>query len=404
MIFDDFYSEADKTAVRERYGRLEKEFVKLWKAKPAAFFSSPARCEILGNHTDHNNGRVLVGAINRDIIACAAPNGGTDVTILSAEFGKIQVKTTELDYDKSEESTPKALVKGILAGFKQNGYRIGGFDALLDSNIPAGVGMSSSAAFELLVAVIINDFFNGGKAGKLQMAKIGKHAENVYFDKPCGLLDQCGVAYGGVTYIDFANPLVPYIETIEPPKLGKKMLIINTGGDHSGMTEHYAQIAADMGEVAKSLGRQYLGQGSDREFYALPEENTRRYKRALHFFEENQRVRSALSFLKLGDEEMFLICVANSGFSSRHKLGNNALPDEESSPITEAIDFIHSLDPEYAARVHGGGFRGTVLAFVEDNAEVLDKMRIKFGAENVYETTFRKSGAARVEIKEIFGE
>ncbi len=399
MKFNDFYPFLDTAKIRSRYQKIENNFVSLWKARPAAFFSSPARVEILGNHTDHNNGRVLVGALNRDIIACAAPNGTAKVTILSDGFGKIEASAADTAFDPAETGATKALVKGILNGFKENGLRAGGFDAVLNSEIVPGVGMSSSAAFELLICVILNDFFNGSKIGKLQLAKIAQRAENAYFGKPCGLLDQCAVAFGGVTYIDFVNPLIPRVETIEPPALKEKTVLINTGGDHRGLTQYYAEISSDMRAVAKSMGKEYLGQASDREFYALPEKNTREYNRALHFFEENQRVKSALTFLKLADYEMFLVCVANSGHSSRYRLLNNTLPDEKSSPITDALDYIHSLDPEIAARVHGGGFRGTVLAFVND--EDLGKIRSHFGEENVFEVNFRNAGASRVDIKEI---
>ena len=404
MNYTELYANINQEQTKKRYEGLREAFVSRYNALPAAFFSSPARCEIVGNHTDHNNGRVLVGAINRDIIACAAPNGTSTINIFTKNYGTITADRTKTEYDVSEQGTSLSIVKGMLAFFKADGYKIGGFDAFIDSNIIPGVGMSSSAAFEMLVCVILNDFFNGGKLGTMQRAKICQRVENEYFGKPCGLLDQCGIAYGGVTYIDFVNPLCPYVETVSPIKMNEKMLLINTGGDHSDLTEEYASIKNDMQKVAASFGKKTLGEVKEEDFFKRKEEDTIEYKRALHFFEENRRVKSTLNFVKNNDAEMFLICVANSGHSSRYNLRNCAKSNETSSPITEALDDLKKIDTTCVARVHGGGFRGTVLAFVKNDDKIMDKINERFGAENVMEIEFRNYGTVAVRPNEIFGE
>ncbi|HPG91811.1 MAG TPA: galactokinase family protein [Clostridia bacterium] len=404
MNYTELYGNTSQSQTKHRYDKLRDAFTDRFNALPAAFFSSPARCEIVGNHTDHNNGRVLVGALNRDIIACAAPNGSSIINIFTENFGNITVDITKTEYQKSEEGSSLSIVKGMIAIFKADGYKYGGFDAFTNSNIPAGVGMSSSAAFEMLICVILNDFFNGGKLMAMQRAKICQRVENEYFGKPCGLLDQCGIAYGGVTYIDFVNPLCPYVETVSPIKLVEKMLLINTGGDHSDLTQEYVAIKNDMQAVAESFGKKYLGEITEKEFFSRKEEDTLKYKRALHFFEENRRVKNTLNFCKLGDNEMFLICIANSGHSSRYNLRNCTKSDETSSPITKALDDLKILDPTCVARVHGGGFRGTVLAYVKNDEKILNKINDRFGAENVMEIEFRKYGTTAVKPEKIFGE
>jgi galactokinase len=346
---------------------------------------------------------VLAAAIDKDMICCAAPNGTRTVTIISEQYGKIQVDTTDLKKMPEQHGTPEALIKGVFHYYLKNAMRAGGFDAILSSDIPQGAGLSSSAAFALMICHIVNDFFNGGKVGKIQLAKIAQYAENEFFGKPCGLLDQCAIEFGGMTFINFINPLCPIVEKIQPPELSKIPIVINTGGSHADLTKYYAEILSDMKNIAKKFYKNYLGEVKEEEFLKIPENTDREYLRAKHFFEENRRVKSAFNFLRQKDEEMFYICIDNSGYSSRNNLRNNTLPGEISSPITEAIDFIHKLDSSFCARVHGGGFRGTVLAFVDNDDKVLDEIYKKFGKENVMYIRFRSAGAERVNPAEIIG-
>lgn len=405
MKYFDLYGTTDMTITKQRYLKIAKTFEEEFGCKNTDFFSSSGRCEIVGNHTDHNHGKVLVASINKDIVCACKRNNDGVINVFSEGFRKISIRINETNVVEEEKNTSTSLVRGIVSRFVQLGYNIGGFDAVTASNIFSGAGVSSSAAFEVLICVILNDYFNNGVIKPFELAQISQYAENVYFGKPCGLLDQCGVAFGGLTFIDFFDINNPKVTSIKPLTLTKKMLIINTGGDHSNLTCAYASISEDMKKIAQHFGKNYLAEVNELEFFRREKEfdkNTREYLRAVHFFEETRRVDHTVDAVNDNDEDMFLMCVANSGNSSRYKLKNCALDNESSSPITDALDKIKIIDNDSFCRVHGGGFRGTILCFVTDNKDILDKIYSHFGENNVTEIQFRNVGTTKIDFDAIF--
>lgn len=404
MTYDDLYLNIDRELTRSRYDQLKERFNDKFGFCSDDFFSASGRAEIVGNHTDHNHGKVLVAAINRDVVANVSKANDNFIKIYSLGFDPNIIDISDLSLHDGEMGTSTAMVKGILNRFVELGYKIGSFVAVTSSNVNKGSGVSSSAAFELLICEILNYYFNDKAIDPMTMAKVAQFSENNYFGKPSGLLDQSGIALGGLTFIDFYDYDNPKVEKLTPPDFSKQMLIIFTEGDHANLTDAYAEIKSDMSEFAHRFGKEYLAEVSDDDFYSIPEENSRQYKRAEHFFEENRRVDHTVTAIKENDEEMFYICLSNSGYSSRNKLLNCKLATEQSSPITEALDFVVSVDKDAAVRVHGGGFRGTILACVDKTDEVLNKLNENFGKNNVAPIAFRTCGATKVDYKELFGE
>ncbi len=395
------YQNTNVLSTKKRYFKLQKEFEKFFGACPQRFFSSPGRCELLGNHTDHNNGKVLVAAITYDIIAAASPNGGSSITLLDPR-GILKVDISHLEKINEEEGSSLALIRGVCAYFKDKGFNFGGFDCALNSALPSGSGLSSSAAFELLIAQVLSSLFNGDSISPLEKAKAGKFAENVYFNKPCGLLDQCGVALGGVTYIDFKNVQSPQILNAKLNLKKNAALIVKTQEDHSNLTEHYGQIKEDMRLIAQKFNKQYLGEVSEGEFYKYfnaQKTQTLPLTRAYHFFEENKRVLRAYEALCGKDSAAFFEQVKDSGLSSRYCLKNCALPNEDHSPVEQILDYAQNLDKSSAVRVHGGGFRGGVLIFT--SKEYAKIIKQKYG-KNCLALRFRQKGACEVKLAELF--
>ncbi len=353
------------TALREKYSAH-------FKGEPR-FFSAPGRVELGGNHTDHQCGRVIAAAVMLDFMAAAAPNGKNEINVLSEGHGIITVNLDSLDAVPSEKETSAALIRGIAAYFARRGKRTGGFDAYVVSSVPVGSGLSSSAAFEVLTAVIMDRLFFGGSVSAETAAMAGKWAENEYFGKPCGLMDQMASAVGGVTTMDFYDPEKPVVRGIRADLAGAgyDICVVKIGASHEMLTEEYAAIPNDMNAVAALMGKDHLGHADPDEFYALLPSirgrvGDRALLRAIHFFEENDRVLQEADALERGRIDDFLQYMRDSSVSSWTALQNvypsGAVDDQ---PAALALSMARKLLGKGATcRIHGGGFAGTILALV----------------------------------------
>lgn len=339
----------------------------------ASLFSVSGRTELSGNHTDHQNGCVLTGGVSLDVIAAAAPNGTNLIRVKSEGYPEDIIDLSQQVPMPDETNTAAALIRGVAARFMQLGYPVEGFDAYTTSSVLKGSGLSSSAAFEVLLGNIINAFFAGGKETPVSIAQIGQYAENVFFGKPCGLMDQMACALGSVVSIDFSDPDSPKIQqvSLDLQKAGYALCIIDSGGDHADLTECYAAVPAEMRAIARRFGKQVLREVPRAEFEAeLPALRKacgdRAVLRAMHFYAENNRVLQQTAALEQGDLKRFLALVTESGRSSEALLQNIydcRNPRQQPVSLTLA-QCRRMLNGEGACRIHGGGFAGTVQAFV----------------------------------------
>ena len=393
-----------------RYAALADEFVKTYGNKDLTVFSSPGRTEIGGNHTDHNHGRVLAGAVNLDNVAVAAPNGTSVVRILSSGYPQFEVDITKLQPNKEEFYTSVGLVRGICARLKELGFEIGGFDAVINSGVPKGSGLSSSASFEVLIGAIVSHLFNGGKLDAVLNAQVGQYAENVFFGKPCGLMDQTACSVGGLVTIDFADPAKPIVKKVDFDftKTGYALVITDTGGNHADLNDEYASLPTDMKGVAAKLGKTVLREVSLEQVVdaipALREQKVsdRAILRAIHFERDNARVAEQVADLEKGDFKAFLGKVIASGNSS-FMYNQNVYPinnvAEQGLSIALALsDMV--LGSEGAWRVHGGGFAGTVQAFVPQHLlnKYVDTLEHTFGKGKCHKLFIRPQGSIKVEF------
>ena len=328
----------------------------------------PGRTELAGNHTDHQGGRVLAAAVDLYILARAETTAEQTAILRSDGFGELRIDLGDLRPEASEPGTAEALARGTFEYLKQQGYALGGFRAEITSQIPAGAGLSSSAAFGVLAGRLVSELFNGGEIPPVTLALAAQYGENAHFGKPCGLMDECACALGGVSYLDFRDP-VPRVETIESRLFAPdwRLCTVATGGSHRDLTAEYAAIPAEMKAVAAFLGKTRLRDAEEEAFLAaLPEVRRacgdRAALRALHFFEEDRRVPMMADALRRGDAEAYLRLMDASGRSSAEMLQNSfALSEPENQPIPLALALCRRvLAGEGAARVHGGGFGGMV--------------------------------------------
>lgn len=395
---------------KTRYAALADEFVKTYGNKDLTVFSSPGRTEIGGNHTDHNHGRVLAGAVNLDNVAVAATNGTSVVRILSSGYPQFEVDITKLQPNKEEFYTSVGLVRGICARLKELGFEIGGFDAVINSGVPKGSGLSSSASFEVLIGAIVSHLFNGGKLDAVLNAQVGQYAENVFFGKPCGLMDQTACSVGGLVTIDFADPAKPIVKKVDFDftKTGYALVITDTGGNHADLNDEYASLPTDMKGVAAKLGKTVLREVSLEQVVdaipALREQKVsdRAILRAIHFERDNARVAEQVADLEKGDFNAFLGKVIASGNSS-FMYNQNVYPinnvAEQGLSIALALsDMV--LGSEGAWRVHGGGFAGTVQAFVPQHLlnKYVDTLEHTFGKGKCHKLFIRPQGSIKVEF------
>ena len=348
----------------------------------AGLYSAPGRTEIGGNHTDHQHGRVLAGSVNIDMIAAAAPNDKNQLRVQSEGYDLCVIDLNDLEARKEEENTTASLLRGECAAFTQRGAKLAGLDVYISSNVPKGSGVSSSAAFEVLIGVILNDCFMTEKVSPIAIAQIGQWAENVYFGKPCGLMDQMASSVGNIITIDFASPAKPVVEpvAVDFSKAGLALCILDSGADHADLTNEYAAIPAECRAVAAVCGGEVLRDVPFETFLAkLPECRRqcgdRAVLRAFHVYADNDRVAKQVAALHDGDFGTFLSLVNESGCSSWEYL-QNVIPagykEHQEVGVTIAAA-KHLLGDKGAVRVHGGGFAGTVQAFVP--VEMLDEFK-----------------------------
>ena len=352
---------------------LDAGFAAAFGGTPERYFSAPGRTEIGGNHTDHQRGRVLAAAVNLDTRAAVRVNGTDTIRILSKGYPLCQVNVSALTPVESEVNSTPALIRGVAARFSQMGCLVKGFDAYCESTVLPGSGLSSSAAYEVLIGTIINGLFFDGKVSQPEIAKIGQYAENVFFGKPCGLMDQMASAVGNLVTIDFLDKDNPVIEPVDFDfaSCGHALCIIDSRASHADLTDEYAAVPGEIKAVAAYFGKEVLTQIDEKDFYAqLPALRKacgdRAVMRAIHFYQENARVPQQVTALKEGNFDKFLSLVKQSGYSSYMYL-QNVIPAGymEHQDVGVALALCeHYLNGRGAYRVHGGGFAGTVQAFV----------------------------------------
>jgi galactokinase len=352
---------------------LDTGFDAAFGGAPERYFSAPGRTEIGGNHTDHQRGRVLAGAVNLDTVAAVRLNGTNTIRIQSKGYPMSIVQLDQLEPVEAERNSSPALIRGVAARFAQLGCKVEGFDAYCESSVLPGSGLSSSAAYEVLIGTIINHLFFNGAASQPEVAMIGQYAENVFFGKPCGLMDQTASAVGNLVTIDFFQKGQPIIEPVEFDfaASGHALCIIDTGADHADLTDEYAAVPGEMKAVAAHLGKEVLTEIDEAEFYTkLPELRKacgdRAIMRCIHFYQENARVPQQVAALKEGNFDKFLSLIKQSGYSSWMYL-QNVIPAgyKLHQDVAVALGLAeHYLQGRGAYRVHGGGFAGTIQAFV----------------------------------------
>jgi galactokinase len=408
-IFSELYENdaAKKQKQVKRFLALIAHFQSFSKAKEAELFTSPGRTEIGGNHTDHNNGRVLAGAVNLDNIAIAAPNNTNLIRIQSEGYPVFEVSLSDLQPDQNERYTSAALVRGICSRMQELGFKMGGFDACIDGGVPKGSGLSSSASFEVLIGVIVSDLFNNGRLDPIQNAIIGQYAENNYFGKPCGLMDQTACAMGGLITIDFENPSKPIVKQVnfDFVSTGYALVITDTGGNHADLNDEYASLPIDMKAVAAELGAKVLRQVKLQQILEITPKirekvGDRAILRAIHFQGDNQRVADQVAALERNDFKSFLNMVVDSGYSS-YMYNQNIFPvnnvREQGVSLSLALSEL-ILKGQGAWRVHGGGFAGTIQAFVPKS--LLEKyvcaLEHVFGKGACRPLLIRKQGAGKI--------
>ena len=362
--------------------QLNQGFAQVFGSAPERYFSAPGRTEIGGNHTDHQRGRVLAAAVNLDTVAAVRLNGTNTIRIQSEGYPICEVVLDQLTPVQSEINTTMALIRGVAARFTQLGCKVEGFDAYVTSTVLPGSGLSSSAAYEVLIGTIINHLFFDGKVSQPEIAMIGQYAENVFFGKPCGLMDQMASAVGGMVTIDFFDKEKPVIESVEFDfaACGHALCIIDSRASHADLTDEYAAITLELKNICSFFGCDVLTQIPEEKFVAnmaaLREKfGDRAVLRAYHFYKENARVPQQVAALRAGDFEKFLRLVKESGYSSYMYL-QNVIPagykEKQDVALSLALCELY-LNGRGAYRVHGGGFAGTVQAFVP--FDILDAFR-----------------------------
>ena len=374
----------------------------------AALFSAPGRTELGGNHTDHQRGCVLAGSVNMDILAAVAPNALGQVRLKSEGYDPICVDLADLDKRMEEENTSASILRGTCAAYRDLGAELTGLDIAMISNVPKGSGVSSSAAFEVLLGTILNELFMGEqKVSAIKIAQIGQWVENVYFGKPCGLMDQMACSVGGAVAIDFANPHAPIVEQIDFDlhKYGYALCIIDSGADHADLTDEYAAIPGECRAVAKLCGKEVLREVDFPVFlgnmaHCRKELGDRAVLRALHFFKENERVPQQVNAIKNGDFDAFLRLEKESCHSSWEYLQNitpAGYKQQQAVAVTIALA-RQILGDCGAVRVHGGGFAGTVQAFVpvEMVSEFKSRMEAVLGLNTCNVMIIRPVGGVRM--------
>ena len=403
--FQQLYGRRNGEVARQisRYTGLVKAHEEIYHAqnRPLYLISAPGRTEIIGNHTDHNNGRVLAAAVNLDCLCCVSARDDMQVRIHSAGYPEIQLSLEDLEIHPEEEGTSAALVRGVARGMADRGYRLGGFDAVVTSDVLGGSGLSSSAAYEVMVCAVLDALYNGFVVDSTTRAQISQYAENVFFGKPSGLMDQMACSTGGLVAIDFkAEPKVTPL-SFDFQEAGYSLIVVNTGGSHDNLTAEYASIRTEMEAVAQALNSSVLRQARPEEMWKrMPELRERLGERAvlraMHYYFENKRVKDMVQAVRDRDLPGMFENIIASGQSSWMYLQNVYVAGQH-QPLALALAMAgYMLQGKGAWRVHGGGFAGTTLNFVPN--EMVDdfvcQMEAVFGARSCFVLNVRPVGAA----------
>lgn len=391
---------------RNRYVKAIEKYITLYDNTDIEIYSAPGRSEVGGNHTDHQHGEVLAAAVNLDAIAIVGKVEGT-IKVLSDDFDIAPINIDDLEIKNDEVGTSEALIRGVCARLKELGYKIGGFNAFITSDVLMGAGLSSSAAFETIIGTIISGLYNEMTIDPVVIAQVGQYAENVYFGKPCGLMDQCASSVGSLINIDFKDVEKPVVRKVDVDfsKFGHSLCIVDTKGSHADLTDEYAAIPSEMRLVADFFGKKYLREVDEVEFFNNLSDvrkiaNDRAVLRAIHLFEENKRVDQEVTALNNGDFETFKKVVKASGDSSYKFLQNvYANSDVKNQSVSIGLAMSEKIIGENGVcRVHGGGFAGTIQAFIKDEyvADYKEKIEKVFGQGACHVLKVRKYGGKKV--------
>ena len=390
--------------------QLDSGYFEIFQTMPERYFSAPGRTEISGNHTDHQHGCVLAGAVNLDTVAAVRIHGTNKIRIQSKGYPMCEVSLDQLTPVESEINSTPALVRGVAARFAEFGCEVKGFDAYCESTVLPGSGLSSSAAYEVLIGTIINGLFFDKKLSAIEIAQVGQYAENVFFGKPCGLMDQMASSVGGMVFIDFKNPQAPVVEKIDFDFASAEhaLCIIDTGADHADLTDEYAAVPGELKALCQILGEGELRSIPKMDFYSniqrvREEVGDRAVLRAIHVYDENQRVKLQKKALQAGDFNAFLSYVTESGLSSWRYL-QNVIPAgrKEKQEVAFALTIAEKLlNGRGACRVHGGGFAGTIQAFVPNDLleEFKSGMESVLGEGSCYVLSIRPQGGVEMEVE-----
>ena len=407
-MLKDLYEDASLVDYqKDRYANALDKFIELYGDENVSIYSAAGRSEISGNHTDHQHGCVLAGSINLDAIGVVARQDDV-INVVSDSFNIKPIYLNDLDKKDEEEGTSEGLIRGVVSKLKELGYNIGGFKAFITSDVLVGAGLSSSAAFETIIGTIIDGLYNDMSIDMVTIAKVGQYAENVYFGKPCGLMDQCACAVGGLISIDFndtEHPVVNHVD-VDFSKYDHSLCIVDTKGSHADLTDAYGAIPAEMKDVAHYFGKEFLREVDEKEFFdhiadvRAAVKNDREILRAIHFFKENARVPQIVEALNNDDFDLFKKLIKESGNSS-YKFLQNVYADFDYKHQAVSAGLALSeivLGDHGVSRVHGGGFAGTIQAFVENDFVPEYKKEIEklFGEGSCHVLKVRKLGGCKV--------
>ncbi|MDD6302516.1 MAG: galactokinase family protein [Bacillales bacterium] len=382
----------------KRVNKLKAQYIEFFKENPEDVFTSPGRVELLGNHTDHNHGKVLVSSIDLNILALSKKTDERKIVYWGEGFPLIEIDIDDLDNRPSDYGQSTGMVRGVLYKMKELGYNIGGLHIGATTSIFKGAGVSSSAAFEILIAKMISYYYNNDSISPFTLAQIGQFAESVYFNKPCGLLDQSGIALGAINYIDFNDVDAPIIKNVSFNIKGYSLILVNTKDSHSALTPLYAKIKNDMFDLAHYFNKDYLRQVNKNDFFDKKNQLIEKfgedvYLRGKHYFEENERVEKAYDAIIKGDGKTLIQMMNESGESSYYQLKNCYVHSEEEN-LPKTILLSKRIISDGAVRVHGGGFAGTIIALINDNEakDYLKRLRKIYGYNNVKRIAFNRYG------------
>ena len=407
-MLKDLYEDASLVDYqKDRYANALDKFVELYGDENVSIYSAAGRSEISGNHTDHQHGCVLAGSINLDAIGVVARQDDV-INVVSDSFNIKPIYLNDLDKKDEEEGTSEALIRGVVSKLKELGYNVGGFKAFITSDVLVGAGLSSSAAFETIIGTIIDGLYNDMSIDMVTIAKVGQYAENVYFGKPCGLMDQCACAVGGlisIDYMDTEHPVVNHVD-VDFSKYDHSLCIVDTKGSHADLTDAYGAIPTEMKDVAHYFGKEFLREVDEKEFFdhladvRAAVKNDREILRVIHFFKENARVPQIVEALNNDDFDLFKKLIKESGNSS-YKFLQNVYADFDYKHQAVSAGLALSeivLGDHGVSRVHGGGFAGTIQAFVENDFVPEYKKEIEklFGEGSCHVLKVRKLGGCKV--------